>query len=122
MLGRVAAMKPCFLLEQGMPRRPMTLTLDPTRWGVQERTGSASESVWYAPVSRDEFYDDETDNEYDCSFRPLLLLTGQLGEREDGRRSAKVDKVVGDGGGSIPSGTGDQWMPGRCAGEVLRVR
>ena len=62
-----------------------------------------------------------TDNaEYDddCSFRPLLLTTGQLEEGEDGQRSAKVMKVVGDGGWSIPSGTGEQWMPGRCVGEV----
>ena len=70
----------------------------------------------------DEFYDDDADNDDDCSSRPLLLPTGQLGEQEDGRRSAKVNKVVGDGGWSIPSGTGEQWMPGRCAGEVLRVR
>ena len=54
----------------------------------------------------------------DCSFRPLRLTTGQLGEGGDVRRSTKVMKVVGDGGWSIPSGTGEQWMPGRCVGEV----
>ena len=53
-------------------------------------------------------YDDDADNDDDCSFRPLLLTTGQLGEGEDGRRPAKVMKVVGDGGWSIPSGTGEQ--------------
>ena len=57
---------------------------------------------------RDEWYDDDADNDDDCSFRPLLLTTGQLGEGEDGRRPAKVMKVVGDGGWSIPSGTGEQ--------------
>ena len=66
----------------------------------------------------DELYDDDTDNDDDSSFHPLLLTTGQLEEGEDGRRSAKVMKVVGDGGWSIPSDTGEQWMRERCVGEV----
>ena len=49
-----------------------------------------------------------TSDDDDCSFRPLLLTTGQLGEGGDVRRSTKVMKVVGDGGWSIPSGTGEQ--------------
>ena len=95
--------------------------LGSTRCGVRERTGSASERVRCHMLryrQRDELYDDDADNDDGCSFRPLLLTTGQLEEGEDGPRSAKVMKVVGDGGWSIPSDTGEQWMPGRCVGKV----
>ena len=34
----------------------------------------------------DEFYDNDADNDDDCSFRPLLLTTGQLGEGGDDQR------------------------------------
>ena len=40
-----------FVETRALPRRPMTLTSDPIRWGVRERTGSASERVRYVPIS-----------------------------------------------------------------------
>ena len=43
-------MKPSFLLKQWLPRHPMMLTLNLTRWDVQERTGSASESAPCAQI------------------------------------------------------------------------